>query len=72
MAIIAEDSDNIPRLLKVDASGNIKSIITDGTDDAIIETDDDDIAGSQKTVIVINLNYVWDAVSSKWVRMTQP
>lgn len=36
------------------------------------EVDDADIAGGATTVVVINLNYVWDSVNSKWVRMTQP
>jgi len=37
-----------------------------------IETDDNDIAGGSNVQIVICLNYVWDAVNTKWVRMTQP
>jgi len=53
MAIIAQDSSSIPKLLKVD-------------------TDDDNIAAAQVVQIVINLNYVWDAGATKWVRMTQP
>jgi len=43
--------------------------LTDGADIAGIDTDDDNIAG-QDTLIVINLNYVYDG--AKWVRMTQP
>jgi len=34
--------------------------------------DGGDIPASIKTLIVINLNYVWDAANTKWVRMTQP
>lgn len=41
-------------------------------DDTITETDDNDIAKDQETLVVINLNYVWDAANTKWVRMTQP
>jgi len=36
------------------------------------EADDDNIAKEQVTIVVINLNYVWDGVNDKWVRMTQP
>lgn len=37
-----------------------------------IDTDDGDVAKNQEVQVVINLNYVWDAVGEKWVRMTQP
>lgn len=46
--------------------------ITDGQSEAIFENDDDDIANSQRTLLVICLNYVYDAANTKWVRMTQP
>lgn len=42
--------------------------ITDGSDEAIIETDDNNISGAQKTLATINLNYSWDG--SNWVRQT--
>ena len=45
---------------------------TDGTNDFLTDTDDDNIASGQIPQLVINLNYVWDAGNTKWVRMTQP
>ena len=39
---------------------------------AIAEKDDDDVTKELTTIVVINLNYVWDAGNTKWVRMTQP
>jgi len=39
---------------------------------ALADTDDDNISGGNNTIVVINLNYVWDAANTKWVRMTQP
>ena len=39
MVVIAQDSSNIARLIKTDASGNIQSVITDGTETATV-TDD--------------------------------
>lgn len=54
-----------------DATGRpIYMKLTDGTNDAVFDADDDDIAHAQTTLVVINLNYVHDG--SKWVRMTQP
>ena len=53
MVIIAKNSTNVAKLLKID-------------------TDDGDVAAAQEVQIVINLNYVWDAANTKWVRMTQP
>jgi len=56
----------------VDADGRPYVILTDGADEPIFEADDDNIASAQTTIVVINLNYVWDAANTKWVRMTQP
>jgi len=39
---------------------------------AIAEKDDDNVTKELTTIVVINLNYVWDAGNTKWVRMTQP
>ena len=39
---------------------------------AIAEKDEDDVTKELTTIVVINLNYVWDAANTKWVRMTQP
>ena len=39
---------------------------------AIAEKDEDDVTKELTTIVVINLNYVWDAGNTKWVRMTQP
>jgi len=46
--------------------------VLDRFDMCLVDTDDDDIASAQRTLLVINLNYVWDPANSKWVRMTQP
>ena len=64
-------SDEVHPIL-VDADGRPYVILSDGTNEPIFETDDDDIAKDQITIVVINLNYVYDAVNTKWVRMTQP
>ena len=66
-----DSGDNVHPIL-VDADGRPYVILSDGTNDALFETDDDDIAKDQITIVVINLNYVYDAVNTKWVRMTQP
>ncbi len=39
---------------------------------AIAEKDENDVTKELTTIVVINLNYVWDAANTKWVRMTQP
>lgn len=39
---------------------------------ALATKDDGDITKELTTIVVINLNYVWDAGNTKWVRMTQP
>lgn len=46
--------------------------ITDGSNEAIIELDDDNISTGGRTLMVICLNYVYDAGGQNWVRMTQP
>ncbi len=66
------DSNANVQPILVDADGRPYVILTDGTNEPIFETDDDDIAKDQITIVVINLNYVYDAVNTKWVRMTQP
>ena len=66
------DSNANVHPILVDANGRPYVILTDGTNEPIFETDDDDIAKDQITIVVINLNYVYDAVNTKWVRMTQP
>jgi len=52
--------------LRCDANKSLEVVSTD------TDTDDDDIASGSTRQTVICLNYVWDAVNSKWVRMTQP
>ena len=37
-----------------------------------IDTDDGDVAKDKEVQVVICLNYVWDSVNEKWIRMTQP
>jgi len=49
-------------------AGYIK--VTDGSNEVILDTDDDNIANAQKTLLVINLGYVYDSDNSKWVRQT--
>ena len=66
------DSNEDVHPILVDASGRPYVILTDGTDEPIFEADDDNITSAQTTIVVINLNYVWDAGNTKWVRMTQP
>ena len=66
MVVIAEDSSNVPKLLVVDANGNLKVV------QPLSGADDNDISSGSTTSVVICLNYVWDSVNSKWVRMTQP
>ena len=66
-----DGSDEVHPIL-VDADGRPYVVLSDGTNEPIFETDDDDIAKDQITIVVINLNYVYDAVNTKWVRMTQP
>ena len=66
------DADKVVYPILVDTSGRPYVILTDGTDEPIFEADDDNIASAQTTIVVINLNYVWDAANTKWVRMTQP
>ena len=50
-----------------------KVYVTNGTDTSIIATSDGaDIANTNKCLVVICLNYVWDASNTKWIPMTQP
>jgi len=39
---------------------------------ALAAKDDGDITKELTTIVVINLNYVWDEELETWVRMTQP
>jgi len=39
MTIIASDNTGIPRLIRTDSSGNIQSVISDGTDKATVTTE---------------------------------
>jgi len=51
---------------------NLNIRIREGGDTAEVETTDGgDITNYQKALLVINLNYVWDAANEKWVPMTQ-
>lgn len=65
-------SDNIIKPILVDSSGRPYVILTDGTNVPIFEEDDGVIAKEQTTIVVINLNYIWDAGNTQWVPMTQP
>jgi len=47
-----------------DENGDVKVALAD-TDDGLID-------GELTTIVVINLNYVWDAGAEAWVRMLQP
>jgi len=53
-------------------------VVICGTDEddnvkvALAHIDDDLIDPELTTIVVINLNYVWDAGAEAWVRMTQP
>jgi len=38
----------------------------------LADNDDGVIAKEQDTIVVIVLNYVWDAGATQWVPMTQP
>ena len=66
------DANDIVHPILVDADGRPYVILTDGTNDIVFDTDDDDIAKDQVPQLIICLNYVYDAVNTKWVRMTQP
>lgn len=66
-----DSSGNVYPIL-TDTNGRPYVVLTDGTDEPIFEADDNDIAKDQITIVVINLNYVYDAANTKWVRMTQP
>ena len=72
MVMKGVDASNEVQPILIDSSGRPYVILTDGTNEPIFETDDDNIAKDQITIVVINLNYVYDAVNTKWVRMTQP
>ena len=72
MVVSGVDSSKNVYPIRVDSNGRPYVILTDGTDVAIFEEDDADIAKEQTTIVVINLNYVYDAANTKWVRMTQP
>lgn len=66
-----DSNDDIHPIL-TDSGGRQYIILTDGTAVPIFEDDDDNIAKDQTTIVVICLNYVYDAGNTKWVRMTQP
>jgi len=72
MVMKGVDASNEVQPILIDSSGRPYVILTDGTNEPIFETDDDNIAKDQTTIVVINLNYVYDAINTKWVRMTQP
>ena len=75
MVVIAQDANKIARRLLVTSTGRVGVAGDNGTSTPIsfkVDTDDDNIAAAQVVQIVINLNYVWDAGATKWVRMTQP
>lgn len=80
---ILVDSNGRPYIILDDGSGNTQPAgdvtarpvfvkMTDGSNDAIIELDDDNISTGGRTLMVICLNYVYDAGGQNWVRMTQP
>jgi len=61
------------RWRRKDMSNIIAGVDENGTvHAAIAEKDENDVTKELTTIVVINLNYVWDAVNTKWVRMTQP
>jgi len=75
MVADGENPDKNIKPIQVDDDGNVYVILKDGTDNANVgrfEADDDNIGTATKRLAVINLNYVWDAVNIRWVRMTQP
>jgi len=70
-----ENPDQKVKPIQVDADGNIYVVLKDGTDNSLVgrfEADDDNIGTATNRLTIINLNYVWDAVNIRWVRMTQP
>ena len=70
-----ENPDQKIKPIQVDVDGNVYVILKDGTNNALVgrfEADDDNIGTSTNRLTIINLNYVWDAVNIRWVRMTQP
>jgi len=74
-AIIGAYDGSQHRLVGMDdaTNRNLNIRIREGGDTAEVETTDGgDITNSQKALLVINLNYVWDSVNEKWVPMTQP
>jgi len=64
------DSNERVHPILVDSSGRAYARLTDGTNEPIFDTDDNDIAKEQTTLTIINLNYVWDATNDKWIRST--
>lgn len=66
------DSNKYIHPVLVDSSGRQYVIPTDGTNNILFDTDDAVIAKEQVAQVVICLNYVWDAVNTQWIPMTQP
>jgi len=70
-----ENPDQEVKPIQVDPDGNVYVVLKDGTDNTNLgrfEADDDNIGTATDRQTVICLNYVWDAVNIRWVRMTQP
>ena len=65
--------DGVNTLKPLDTVGRAGFVkLTDGTHSQSWEKEDGSYAKDGYHMIVVCLNYVWDAVNSKWVRMTQP
>ena len=70
-----QDPDEDVKPIQVDANGNIYVVLKDATDNTNVgrfEEDDNNIGTATDRLTVIVLNYVYDAVNLRWVRMTQP
>ena len=63
-----DGSNTLSSLSSPPGAGFVK--ITNGTHTALFDIDDDDIANGQRTLLIINQNYVYDSDNSKWVRET--
>jgi hypothetical protein len=67
------DDGNGHTMPAMDANGRPGFIkLTDGTNEAKCARDGGTTAGGANHLVVICLNYVWDAGNSEWKRMTQP